>query len=229
MPQEPFQDQSPLFSNNDFADNPEPRCPCLLLLDVSGSMSGAPISELNEGLRQFKEELCSDPLSKKRVEPAVITFGGTVNVASSFITAENFDPPTLRADGNTPMGAAIIQAIEMLRLRKEEYRANGILFYRPWIFMITDGSPTDDWQQAAMQVKEGEDKKSFMFFSVGIQNADMATLSKIARREPLTLRGLQFRNLFQWLSNSMSSVSRSAPTDAVPLENPKAPEGWAVA
>jgi uncharacterized protein YegL len=228
MPQEPFQDPVPSFGGMDFADNPEPRCPCLLLLDVSGSMGGAPIDELNKGLQQFKEELCSDPLSKKRVEPAIVTFGGTVNIVSNFATAENFEPPILSAEGNTPMGAAIMQAIEMLKLRKEEYRSNGILFYRPWIFLITDGAPTDEWQQAAVQVKDGEDKKAFMFFTVGIQNADMSILSRIAKREPLTLKGLQFRTLFQWLSNSMSSVSRSAPSDVIPLENPKAPDGWAV-
>ena len=41
--------------NDDFASNPEPRCPCLLLLDVSGSMRGHPIDELNAGLNTFKE------------------------------------------------------------------------------------------------------------------------------------------------------------------------------
>jgi hypothetical protein len=49
-------DQIP-FGAAEFADNPEPRCPCLLLLDTSGSMQGAPISELNRGLVAFKDEL----------------------------------------------------------------------------------------------------------------------------------------------------------------------------
>ena len=35
------------FATSDFASNPEPRCPCILLLDVSGSMNGRPINELN--------------------------------------------------------------------------------------------------------------------------------------------------------------------------------------
>lgn len=227
MAQEAFQD-TPSFGSMDFADNPEPRCPCILLLDTSGSMQGSPIDELNQGLKTFKEELCGDQLSAKRVEPAIVTFGGDVTIQTGFTTALNFEPPTLETRGNTPMGAAIIQAIEMLRQRKDEYRQNGILFYRPWIFLITDGAPTDAWQEAANQVKEGENNKAFMFFSVAVEDADLSVLSKISKREPLKLKGLQFRTLFQWLSNSMKSISRSAPTDVIPLENPKAPEGWAV-
>ena len=48
-------DQMP-FPTPDIVGNPEPRCPCLLLLDVSGSMSGEPITELNEGLKAFRDQ-----------------------------------------------------------------------------------------------------------------------------------------------------------------------------
>ena len=57
----------------EFADNPEQRCPCILLLDVSGSMGGAPINALNDGLRIFKDELNQDSLAKKRVDIAIVT------------------------------------------------------------------------------------------------------------------------------------------------------------
>ena len=63
------------FGTTEFADNPEPRCPCLLLLDVSGSMGGQPITELNAGLTTFQNELVSDQLAMKRVEVGIITFG----------------------------------------------------------------------------------------------------------------------------------------------------------
>lgn len=210
------------FATSDFASNPEPRCPCILLLDVSGSMNGRPINELNAGLVTFRDELLADPLALKRVELGIVTFG-PMHVEQPFTCAANFFPPILFAQGDTPMGAAITKALDMVEERKREYRANGISYYRPWIFLITDGAPTDEWQAAANKVFRGEEDKRFAFFSIGVQGADMKTLAQISVRQPLPLQGLQFRELFSWLSSSLRSVSRSTPGTEVVLE---APKGW---
>ena len=210
------------FATSDFASNPEPRCPCILLPDVSGSMSGRPINELNAGLVTFRDELLADSLALKRVELGIVTFG-PVHVEQPFTCAANFFPPILFAQGDTPMGAAITKALDMVEERKREYRANGISYYRPWIFLITDGAPTDEWQAAANKVFRGEEDKRFAFFSIGVQGADMKTLAQISVRQPLPLQGLQFRELFSWLSSSLRSVSRSTPGTEVVLE---APKGW---
>ena len=211
------------FDTDDFASNPEPRCPCVLLLDVSGSMTGAPIAELNAGLAAFRAELAEDALATKRVEVAIVTFG-PARIELPFTGASGFEPPTLRADGDTPMGSAILQAVELVRARKAEYRANGIAYYRPWIFLITDGAPTDAWEGAAAAVREGEAAKAFAFFAIGVQGASLDILRRISVREPLALQALRFRELFGWLSSSLRSVSRSSPGTEVVLESPK---GWA--
>jgi uncharacterized protein YegL len=212
-----------VFETTEFANNPEPRCPCLLVLDTSASMAGARIDELNAGLTVLRNELRADPLAMKRVEVGIITFG-PVKVEQGFESAAAFSPPTLDAQGDTPMGSAIELAIELVRGRKAEYRANGISYYRPWIFLITDGAPTDSWAKAAQLVHDGERGKSFAFFPIGVQGANHAVLAKIATRTPLSLEGLRFRELFSWLSSSLRSVSRSTPGAEFRLESPS---GWA--
>lgn len=206
----------------EFVDNAEPRCPCILLLDVSQSMSGDPIAELNRGIVTFKDELAADALAMKRVEVAVVTFG-PVEVASNFQTADSFRPAQLVIGTDTPMGAAIELALDMLDRRKADYRANGIDYYRPWVFLITDGAPTDSWQRAAQLVHEGERASKFAFFAVGVRGAQMDTLARIAVRQPVALSGLKFRELFKWLSSSLKNVSRSNPGDRLALPPPS---GW---
>ena len=215
-----------------FADNPEPRCASLLVLDVSGSMNGDRIKELSTGLSVYRDELAADTLARKRVEISIISFGGSVEVVQNFVTAENFIPPALKASGDTPMGEAVVTALNLLEDRKTEYRQNGIQFFRPWVFLITDGGPTDAntqfWMEAKEKIKAGEEQKKFSFFAVGVEGADMERLSELCpKRKPLMLKGLRFKDLFQWLSNSQQSVSKSNPGDSVPLVNPVTPEGWA--
>ena len=215
-------DQIP-FGAAEFADNPEPRCPCLLLLDTSGSMAGRPMQQLNEGLVTFKDELASDALAMKRVEVAVVSFG-PVDVVCDFQMPDTFVPPVLTAMGDTPMGSAITLGLDMLRRRKEAYKANGVSYYRPWVFLITDGGPTDAWQAAAQQVRQGEAEKAFAFFAVGVEGANMDVLGELCPRGPMRLSGLKFRDLFAWLSSSLSGVSRSQVGQTVALP---APTGWA--
>lgn len=209
----------------EFADNPEPRCPCVLLLDTSGSMSGEPINALNEGIRIFRDELNRDSLAQKRIDVAIISFDNSVKVVQDFVTVDRFNPPTLTAQGLTSMGAAIQKALDMITARKSQYRNNGVTYYRPWVFLITDGAPTDDAavvQQAAQRIKDEEARKGVAFFAVGVENADMMRLSNIAVRTPIKLKGLNFRELFLWLSASMGQVSHSKPDEQVPLP----PVGW---
>jgi uncharacterized protein YegL len=152
-------------------------------------------------------------------------------VVCPFRTAEQFQRPELKVKGDTPMGAAIKQGIDLVVQRKQEYRDNGIPYFRPWIFLFTDGGPTDDWKWVTALVKEGEQNRSFAFFAVGVEGANFDVLKQIASetRPPLKLDGLRFRDMFVWLSRSQRSVSHSKPGEEAGVEftNPTAPGGWA--
>lgn len=197
------------YAEPEFVENPENRCPVVLLLDTSYSMSGERIQELNKGIEQFQASIAEDDLAALRVEVAVVKFGGQVSVVQDFVTVDNFNPPQLTVAGNTPMGAAIQKSLNILEERKTVYKNNGIGYYRPWLFLITDGAPTDSWEQAAQGIHAAEKQRKLLFFAVGVQGADMKILKQIApaQRPPMSLKGLNFEELFLWLSASLQRVS----------------------
>lgn len=195
----------------EFAKNPEPRCPVVLLLDTSGSMSGERINELNAGLASFKQDVEKDTTASLRVEVAIITFDSSVHIVQDFVTVDQFSPPQLTTSGTTSMGEGIELALNEVEIRKAIYKSNGIQYYQPWVFLITDGGPTDSWQSAAQRVRQADADRKISFYAVGVQGADMNTLGQIApvNTPPLMLKGLQFNELFRWLSDSMKRVSSS--------------------
>src|SRR6266567_1454816 len=196
----------------EFETNTDDRCACVLLLDTSASMDGKFIRELNQGLQAFEADIKQDDLARRRVEVAIVTFGnGGVQIAQDFIIAGKFQARTLTAGGDTPMGRAINLALDMIRTRKETYKEHDILYYRPWIFMITDGEPTDEWKTAAQRVQTEEAANGVAFFAVGVSHANMQTLAKIAVRPPMKLDERKFVDMFLWLSRSQARVSASKP------------------
>ena len=207
----------------EFIENPENRCPVILLLDTSTSMIGDPIEKLMHGVRVFKEEVHRDTKASLSVEVAVVSFG-PVTLLQDFVTVESFSPPSLEAEGFTPMGEAIDFSLDLLESRKQTYRDNGVQYYRPWIFMITDGAPTDDWQAAADRLQAGEAGGKYSFFSVAVEGADVQKLKQISPpdRPPLMLNGLDFQGLFLWLSSSMKRVSSGKVGETLVLP----PVGW---
>ena len=195
----------------EFLENPEPRCPVALVLDTSKSMAGAPIDELNKGVAAFRADVADDDLAALRIEVALITFGGTIAVPQAFATADRFDPPPLTAAGKTPLGGALEVALDLIDRRKAAYRRYGVPYYRPWLFLISDGAPTDGdrCHLMAKRIWRAEAERKLRFLAVGVEGADFALLGRLATpaRPPIRLKRLDFRPLFEWLSMSMRCVS----------------------
>lgn len=199
--------------------NPAPRCPVVLLLDTSSSMEGAPINELNEGLKQFLRETAADEAASRSVELEVITFDSAADVAMPFTiigdVGQNPDP--LVADGCTSMGTGIRLALRDLKARRRMYRDSGISSYRPWVVLMTDGGPNDNnWEQAAEEMRVLGENGKIQYIGIEIGDyADHDTLCQILPSQPgaVKLKGLRFKQFFRWLTDSMKSVSASAVSD----------------
>lgn len=223
-----------ILNEVEIANPQHPHCATMLLLDTSGSMEGDKIRQLNEGLNFFKEDILQDDLARKRVDLAIITFGEGVNVVQNFASVEETPEMNLTAEGLTPMGYALNTAMDLIEQRKNEYKTKGVDYYRPWIFMITDGEPTDMkpddpmWKSVVSRIHEGEAGKKFLFFAVGVEPANMQILKDLSpqSRTPIKLKKDRFREMFSWLSKSTKKTSASKVGDVVPLDSPVGPEGW---
>jgi uncharacterized protein YegL len=224
-------------------DNPDPRIACTLLLDTSYSMSGRPIEQLNSGFAMFCDEIKNDDLAAKRAEIAVITFGGMARIEIPFTEGRDLQPKTLVPSGNTPLGAALDLALGQLESRKNEYKAAGLEYYRPWLFVLTDGEPTDGpvFEPAAQRVRAAEAARGVSVFGIGVGDAaNLKILGQLSgQRSPLLLKGLSFKEFFGWLSASLATassstafgasdtqVARAESAEQIPLP---AAHGWATA
>ena len=196
-------------------DNTSQRLPCVLVLDGSGSMEGNPISELNQGLKTLEEELKKDDTASQRVQLLVIRLGDDdkATILTDWTDAIDFKAPSLEAYGRTPLGKAMQLALEKIEEQKVNYKANQIPYNRPWIFLITDGTPTDEgiWQSTASDCVQAEKDGKVTIFGIGTKEADFQKLKQFSSRPPVKLDGLRFKELFLWLSKSASSASRATP------------------
>ena len=201
------------MAKNDFsaeaAENYEQKCLCVLVLDVSGSMSGEPIQELNKGLQDFYQEIDKDNTTRQRLEVSLITFSHIVNTVQEPALVENFTMPTLSASGSTAMVTAVNHAIDKVAARKQWYKDTNQAYYRPWIILMTDGEPDSDQDVAglAQRIKQDVAAKKYAFLPIGVEGAKMSILKQIESGIPaMKLQGTKFSSFFKWLSASMGTV-----------------------
>ncbi len=213
-------DERYVLRQEDLVENPTARVPICLVLDVSGSMSGAPIRELNEGVQLFFDAIRNDDVAQYAAEICVVTFGDSVRKKLDFMSVERQEVPTLYAEGSTPMGEGVSLALDLLEARKGDYKRAGVDYYQPWMVVMTDGAPTDDISSAAIRIAGLVKSKKLTVFPIAIgDSADLSTLAQLSpTRPPLRLQGLNFREFFTWLSRSVSRVSQSTPGESVELD-----------
>lgn len=205
-------------------DNYEQKCCCVLVLDVSSSMRGAPIKELNDGLQAFYHDIQNDSTTANRLEIAVVEFCDVVKTLTDPSLAANFSMPILVTKGTTNLTGGVEEGINIANSRKAWYKQTGQPYYRPWIILITDAMPNEgqDITGLAAKIAEGVLEKNFSFFAIGVEGADMNMLNRISdpSMPPAKLQGLKFSEFFQWLSASMTTITNSKDNDKVSLPDP---------
>lgn len=199
---------------------------CVLLVDTSGSMGGAPIKELNEALAKFGEVLQNDTRASGCADVCVIAFNKQVNIVVPFCPAVEYTAPVLQANGMTAMNEAIITGLDHLEQRKELYRRCGTPYYRPWMFLLTDGEPTDrEYENDAKQrLSEAITAKKVTFFPMGIGSQANTDILKSYNNGGMVLKAdaSHFAEAFVWLSSSMAITANSSPgTEKIKM--PQAP------
>ena len=193
-------------------DNSSERTPLVLVLDCSGSMDGKPMYQLNEGLKSFTAALRSDPVTATHGRVLMITFGGNDSVSVDvWQDAMDWQPPVLEANGRTPTGAAVTIALEAIEMQKAELRAAGVSYKRPIMLLMSDGEPTDEWEEAARNCRSAELAKKVTVMTVAIgPNANTSILNAFSSKKAVLLTGLEFKEMFVWLSQSVRAVSQAA-------------------
>lgn len=213
------------MAKNDFSsevtENYEQKCLCVFVLDISRTMRGQRIEELNKSLQGFYNVISSDETTSQRLELAIVTFGDSVNVIQSpSLIADMQFPELIATDGDTALVDAVDEAIDIVNNRKKWYKSTGQPYYRPWIILITDGEPNEgqDVSALASKIKKDTSEKKYVFLPIGVDNANMQVLQSIQGQIPaMKLKGTKFGSFFKWLSASMGTVVSSEEGSAVDL------------
>lgn len=116
------------------------------------------------------------------------------------------------SSGQACMGDAILRAAEIVEKRKQDYRDNGVDYYRPWIFMITGGNPTDmqpgdeKWDQVRLIVHNGERNKKFAFFVAVPEEKNFSHMAEIAppNRVPMKFEWSRIEDLSERMAKETS-------------------------
>jgi uncharacterized protein YegL len=204
----------------------ERRLPVYLLLDISGSMSGEPIEAVRQGIRALVTDLRKDPQALETAYLSVITFASQAKQVAPLTELGLFQEPSIDASGATSLGEALRVLKESVTNEVKKSNESQKGDWKPLIFLMTDGQPTDNWQPQAEDVKKS--RLGRIIACAAGPGADVTVLKQITE-EVVQLNSLQpddLKAFFKWVSSSIKTTSvsiQTSPADGEP-SLPPAPQ-----
>lgn len=207
------------------------RLPVYLLLDCSGSMSGEPIEAVRQGVKALLSELKGDPQALETAYLSVITFNSSARQITPLTELMLFKEPELIASGATAMGEAINVLNDCIKNEVRQSTADQKGDWKPLVFILTDGEPTDTsaFNNAVSNLSESM-KKNIIACAAGA-SANAECLKKITSNVLMmnSLSAGDMAQFFAWVSSSVKMSSKSIdakPGEAVQLPPP--PQGFVI-
>lgn len=207
------------------------RLPIYFLVDVSESMVGEPIQQVEDGMRTIIQELRTDPYALETAYVSVIAFAGKAKTLSALTELYKFYPPRFPIGGGTSLGVAMNHLMDHINVDLVKTTAETKGDWKPIVFLFTDGTPTDNPQSAFERWNNKfRGHASIVCISIG-DNADTELLSQISDNV-FRLKDANkeaFNAFFKWVTASIKTTSQSvaefnvdevqlAPADGINLE-----------
>jgi uncharacterized protein YegL len=201
------------------------RLPVYLLLDCSGSMNGEPITAVDIGVKYLLTELQGDPQALETVWMSVITFSSSAQQVVPLTELSKFVQPSISASGSTALGEALNLLSSCIAKEVRQTTAQQKGDWKPLIFLMTDGEPTDAWEQAADRIRKLR-PGNLIACGAG-PNVNANTLKRITEIVVMmnSYTPDTFKAFFKWVSASVTTASQKivekpdSPIDLPPMPN----------
>ena len=197
----------------DFGGAAARRLPVYLVLDVSSSMSGEPIQQVNQGVQLLYNELLSNPQAIETVWISVITFSSEARQIVPLTELTRFTPPELATSYGTFLGAALRLLRQVMDREIIANKPDQKGDYKPLVFLLTDGHPVDEWQSEAQALKNRPSHRLANIIALACgPYANVGVLKQLTETVLLMddLTPASMQAFFQWVSASIQAASVSA-------------------
>lgn len=193
------------------------RLPVYLLLDTSGSMTGEPIEAVKNGVQMMIHSLRQNPQAIETAFVSIITFDSDAKQLIPLTDLASFQTVDLKAAGTTALGAALSLLTDKLENEVTKTTLEQKGDWKPIVFIMTDGVPTDDWQAGFQKLKAV--KKGLIVGCAAGNNADDKVLKEIAD-QVVRLSNTDADSIgkfFQWVSASIATTSTKVEETGIDL------------